>query len=323
MTFKLARLLLFAAFVVSAPPAQAEPVEARSATLRQARGERAHSGPRRIVSLNLCADQYLLALADPGQIAALGRFARDPAMSFAAGKARAFPVTRGNAEDVLLLRPDLILVGLGYRSDTLAAIGGRGIRIVELPPASSYGEIVAQVRMVAREIGHPARGEALIRRMDAELAQVSVGLTQFRSSRAKSRDVSRTRSTPTGAEKASGPVAAYYQRRGYLTGTGTLVDEMMRRVGLRNLAASLDRPVLSRLSVEEMVAARPDYLIVENRRVVDRGTEMLRHPALAAIPRIYLPEAWTVCGGPSYPFAVRRLAEQLSPPAPPLPLRGR
>jgi iron complex transport system substrate-binding protein len=94
-------------------------------------------------------------------------------------------------------------------------------------------------------------------------------------------------------------------------------------VGLRNLAASLDRPVLSRLSVEEMVAARPDYLIVENRRVVDRGTEMLRHPALAAIPRIYLPEAWTVCGGPSYPFAVRRLAEQLSPPAPPLPLRGR
>jgi iron complex transport system substrate-binding protein len=297
MTFKLARLLLFAAFVVSAPPAQAEPVEARSATLRQARGERAHSGPRRIVSLNLCADQYLLALADPGQIAALGRFARDPAMSFAAGKARAFPVTRGNAEDVLLLRPDLILVGLGYRSDTLAAIGGRGIRIVELPPASSYGEIVAQVRMVAREIGHPARGEALIRRMDAGLAAIP----RLRTAR----------------------IAAYYQRRGYLTGTGTLVDEMMRRVGLRNLAASLDRPVLSRLSVEEMVAARPDYLIVENRRVVDRGTEMLRHPALAAIPRIYLPEAWTVCGGPSYPFAVRRLAEQLSPPAPPLPLRGR
>ena len=31
----------------------------------------AHAAPRRIVSLNVCADQYLIALADKGQIAAL------------------------------------------------------------------------------------------------------------------------------------------------------------------------------------------------------------------------------------------------------------
>lgn len=275
MTVPLARLLLFTASLFAAS-AQAAP-------------------PHRIVSLNLCADQYLIALADPGRIAALTRFARDPAMSFAAAKAAALPVSRGAAEDVLLLRPDLIFVGQGYRKETLAALGGRGIRIVELPPAASYAEIVAQVRQVAAAIGHPRRGAALIRRMDAQLAGV--------------------------AAIPGRPVAAYYQRRGYLTGTGTLVDEMMKRVGLHNLAAVLDRPVLSRLSIEEMLAARPDYLVVENRRVVDRGTEMLQHPALARIPRLHLPEAWTVCGGPSYPFAVRRLAAQLrasrvSPSAP-------
>lgn len=61
-----------------------------------------------------------------------------------------------------------------------------------------------------------------------------------------------------------------------------------------------------------MVAARPDFLIVESAtaRVVDQGTEMLHHPALRRIPRIAIPQAWTVCGGPAYVLAARRIAEQ-------------
>ena len=40
--------------------------------------------PRRVVSFNLCADQLVLALADPGQIAGLSPYARDPGLSAAA-----------------------------------------------------------------------------------------------------------------------------------------------------------------------------------------------------------------------------------------------
>src|SRR3546814_19390119 len=61
-----------------------------------------------------------------------------------------------------------------------------------------------------------------------------------------------------------GRVAAYYQRRGYMTGTGTLIDELMTRLGLVNLAGQLGKPPLSQLSLEEMVAAEPDFLIVES-----------------------------------------------------------
>jgi iron complex transport system substrate-binding protein len=62
-----------------------------------------------------------------------------------------------------------------------------------------------------------------------------------------------------------------------------------------------------------MVAARPDYLIVESATddVRDQGTEMLHHPALRSIPRISLPEAWTVCGGPAYVRAAQAIARQL------------
>ena len=99
-----------------------------------------------------------------------------------------------------------------------------------------------------------------------------------------------------------------------MTGTGTLIDEVMARAGLVNLAAKLGKPALSQVTLEEMVAARPDFLIVESATdtVRDQGTEMLHHPALAGIPRISIPQAWTVCGSPAYVRAVRGIAEQLA-----------
>lgn len=243
--------------------------------------------PKRIVSLNLCADQYLLALADPGQIAALTRYARDPEMSAGARAAAHMPMTRGAAEDVIALEPDLIVAAPGRRNGTRAAIAKQHYPTLELSPAESYDAIIGQIRDVAAAVGHRERGEAMIRRMNAELA----ALPRVR----------------------SGRVAAYYQRRGYMTGTGTLIDDLMQRVGLSNLAGKLGKPALSQLTIEQLIAAHPDYLIVESatEQVRDQGTEMLHHPALRDIPRIRLPQAWTVCGGPAYVEAARSLAQQV------------
>lgn len=245
--------------------------------------------PRRIVSLYLCADQYLLSLADPGQIVALSRFARDRVMSAGAAKAATIPIVRGAAEEVLKLRPDLLLASSSRDRDALARLSGQGIPTLRVKTAQSYPEIKARIREVAAAVGHPGRGEAMIADMDARLARVS-------------------------AKIGRGRVAAYYQRRGYLTGGGTLIDDLMRRVGLANLATRLERPALSRVSLEQIVRARPDFLLVESStdRATDQGTQMLHHPALARIPRLKLPEAWTVCGGPGYVAAAESLARQLA-----------
>ena len=52
----------------------------------------------RIASMNVCTDQLVLSLADPGQILGLSRYARDDWQSFAAGDARKFPVLSGGFE---------------------------------------------------------------------------------------------------------------------------------------------------------------------------------------------------------------------------------
>ncbi|KFG89203.1 Iron ABC transporter precursor [Sphingobium herbicidovorans NBRC 16415] len=247
----------------------------------------ASPAPRRIVSLNTCADQYVLALADPEQIAALSPYGHDPELSAAVAQARKFRVLRRPAEEVLAMRPDLLIGFPDGAGGVVGAPPGQWRRL-GLASADSFATIRAQIREVATAVGHPERGVALIRAMERDLAALP--------------------------RAARGGVAAYYQRRGYMTGTGTLVDELIRRAGLTNLAARLGKPALAQVPLEQMIAARPDWLIVESgsEKVVDQGTEMLHHPVLRSIPRIRLPQAWTVCGGPAYVKAVRGIVVQLN-----------
>ena len=257
-------------------------------TYAATRGGADKAAPRRIVSLNMCADQFLLALADRDQIAGLTHNAADPDLSAAAAKAKAYPILGQSAEEVLAIEPDLLVGMPARRSAVMTALQDRGYPALDVERAESFADIARELRSVARAVGHPERGEAVIAEMERQLAAVP--------------------------RPGKGRVAAYYQRRGFLTGTGTLVDDLMGRVGLVNLAAKLGKPAFSSLSVEELVAARPDFIIVESAtdRVTDQGTEMLHHPALRDIPRIRLPQAWTVCGGPAYVDAARSLARQVA-----------
>ncbi len=244
--------------------------------------------PKRIVSLNLCADQLILALADRDQIAGLTRNATDSEMSGEAVKARGLPVLKNSAEQILAIDPDLVVGMPAKRSAAMRALKGHKYNMLDLETANTVDEIYASIRQTAVAVGHPERGEALVARMQAVLAKIG--------------------------KPGGGKVAAYYQRRGFMTGTGTLIDDLMQRMGLVNLAAKLDKPPLSQLSLEEMVAAQPDYLIVESAtdKIADQGTEMLHHPAIANIPRISIPQAWTVCGSPAYVEAAQGMAAQLT-----------
>ena len=248
--------------------------------------------PHRIVSLNTCADGYLIALADPGQIAALTRFARDPSLSPAAAQASRLPITNGSVEAVLALDPDLVIASPFRAKDALAPVEARGARVVDLPPAIDLPGIYANVRRMAAVVGHPDRGEALIARMQAQLAAI-------------------------GPPPGRGRTAAYYQRRGFLTGGGSLIDEVIRRAGLVNFATRLGRPAISRMPLEALIAARPDFVLLDAAAVdaPDRGAEMLRHPALdAAIParrRLRLNQALAACDGPYFPSAVAALARDI------------
>jgi iron complex transport system substrate-binding protein len=249
--------------------------------------------PARIVSINLCADELLLALANPGQIVALSPYAADPALSFMAEEARAFRHDAAEAETVVDLDPDLVLAGRFTRLATREMLTRLGYRVVLLDPARSVDDSIAQIRQVAEAVGHPGRADSLIRQIEA----------------------ARVRGWVSAAAEPV-PTAAVYQRRGYVTGGATLTGELLSIAGFRNLGDVLAGERGGFVRLEALIAGQPDYLVVAAREtpVEDQGAALLAHPALAArYPaerRIVLPERLTVCGGPSLPDAIDWLAAE-------------
>ena len=126
--------------------------------------------PQRIVSLNLCADQLLVALADRDQIAGLTHNAADRQMSAVAAVTKGLPILDGSAEQILATNPDLVIGMPARRNPAIAILKAQHYPAVDLKSADSYADIVASIRTVAQAIGHADRGEAMIARMDRELA---------------------------------------------------------------------------------------------------------------------------------------------------------
>jgi iron complex transport system substrate-binding protein len=252
----------------------------------------ADPAPSRIVSINLCADELLLALADPVQIAALSPYATDPDLSYLAEEAAKFRHDADNAETVIDIAPDLVFAGRFTKLATRNMLTRLGYRIVLLDAARSIDQSIAQIREVAAIVGHPERGEALIAEIET------------------------ARQRATGAIAGTAPRAAVYQRRGYVTGAETLTGELLATVGLANQGGALAGETGRFVPLERLVADGPDYLVVASPEAQpeDQGTALLDHPALAALyppeRRIVLPEKLTVCAGPSLPAALDWLADE-------------
>jgi iron complex transport system substrate-binding protein len=250
--------------------------------------------PSRIVSINLCADELLVALADRNQIAALSPYAVDPALSFVAKEAEAFRHDAAEAETVVDIDPDLVLGGRFTKRASREMLMRLGYRVVLLDAARSIDQSIAQIREVATLVGHPERGEALVAEIDA----------------------ARERARNAAARLASRPTAAVYQRRGYVTGAETLTGELMAAVGLDNQGGTLAGKTGRFVPLERLVATGPDYLVVasSDAEAEDQGTALLAHPAVMALyppeKRIVLPEMLTVCAGPSLPAALDWLAAE-------------
>ena len=100
----------------------------------------AAGSPQRIVSLNMCADELLLALADPDQIVDLSPYAADRTLSFMADKAAGFRHDAAEAETVIELHPDLVLSGSYSKRATQEMLIRLGYRVELVDDVRSIDE---------------------------------------------------------------------------------------------------------------------------------------------------------------------------------------
>lgn len=235
--------------------------------------------PARVVSLNLCTDEYLLLTAPRGRIASISRLGADRQETPLAPRARGLATNTGQLGDVLGQRPDLVLTMGGDRQ--AAALAGRlGIRLVALPYPASPADVVAQVRQVAALVGNAPAGEGFARTM-AALA-------------------------------ATAPAA----RPGLMIGGSGLAPAMdgltagwLRLAGVNQMRAG-------QISLEQLLAAPPPLLIRNIYRPgqVSGPQAWSQHPALRrlAVRQLDADGRAFLCGGAAMPAEIARLRRALA-----------
>lgn len=220
------------------------------------------AGPARVVSTFLCTDEYVFRLVPRGHIAALSFEAvdRKPVVSTIADEARGLHVIRPSTETVLALKPDLVVMYAGTNPRLHANLKKLGVAVLDVPWANNIAEVRTVTRMLGAKLGTPQRAEALLAKMDAQIA----------------------------AAKAAAPrppvKAILFEPQGYASVQG-LTDEVLRFSGIANAAPAGALTRSGQLPVEAVIAAAPELLILSGEARVGsaRAYAVQHHPALRAL----------------------------------------
>jgi iron complex transport system substrate-binding protein len=235
----------------------------------------------RAASLNMCADEYLLLLAKPEQIASVSRLSRDPADSSLWQLGQRYPGNRGTLESALKTRPNLLItMGGGGRATTLIA-RKMGLRTLDLPFPMSIDDVARNMSMVARALGDERRA-----------LPWKANLAALRTTIRPARD------------------AIFLGSGGNSVGAHSVEAEWMRAAGLNQ------RPLPGGRASLELLATRPPEVILRStyrRSERSLGQEWLEHPlAKPKTSRIVTVDGrpWT-CAGPLMLTEVARLRSML------------
>ncbi|MEO0411328.1 MAG: ABC transporter substrate-binding protein [Pseudomonadota bacterium] len=228
----------------------------------------------RIVSMDYCADQFLLKLVDRERILALSKDAQR-SFSYMREAAVGLPQVRASAEDVLALKPDLVVRSYGGGPNVKGFLERAGVPVLNVGWANDIASVKRVINEMATSLGEPERGAAVVAEMDARLAAIDLW----------------------GAK----PSALYMTPAGVTSGPGSLVHEMLIASGLENYQSTRGWRALP---LEQLVLQPPDMVAAaffETKTNHKSGWSPTRHPVARAqlrdTPTTYLEGAWTSCGG--------------------------
>lgn len=246
---------------------------------------RVAAAPQRIMSLKLCTDELLMDLAPPARIVSISYLSREKAALKIWPQAAQIPVNHNTPEEVLAVRPDLVLTDEFTSPAMREVLAASGARIVEVPAAENFPQIRAVTRQVGAAIGADAKAEALIAHMDQILTQLAAD--------------------PSRAIRVVG-----WGGGGFVPGRMGLFNTVLTAAGGVNIADG------GYYDVESLIAARPDALLYGDDYI---DTPSLRrdqndHPLvlkLFANRRIVYPAALYGCGLPQSADAAALLHAQL------------
>lgn len=212
--------------------------------------------PQRIVAASLLATEVLLEILPPERLAGVHVLASDPRFSLVAAEVAHLPKVGAEAEQVLAMRPDLVLCDAYTRPETLALLAQADIPVVVTADPASFDDIAANVARIGRVVHRQSEATAVVERLRARLRELA----------AKAPDVAAWR-----VMNLDGGLHTY--------GRGSLFAAVVQAAGARSEAVERGVGPFRKLDAEALLGWQPDALVVNG----DGGgmpTWIAQHPAL-------------------------------------------
>ena len=246
--------------------------------------------PMRVVSMNLCTDQLAMLLAAPGQLASVSYIARSARSSAMVEESLAYPINYGKAEEIYLLKPDLVLAGAYSTKATTSMLQRLGVPVVVFQPADSLEDVRNRILKMGEVLGRQDAARDLLADYDAQLAELQIS------------DDPR-------------PRAALYSANNYTAGPKSLAGHILEAAGLNNIAAELGYARSGRLPLELLAMAEPNLLVGTTAYPrASRSEDNLAHPVVQMLAARsgagQMRDADWVCGTPHVLRAVHSLAQE-------------
>jgi iron complex transport system substrate-binding protein len=232
--------------------------------------------PQRIVSLTYGTDEIIAELVDLKTITAFSHWADDAQLSFLNKEQLRAVKKRSseNAEAVLQLNPDLVLVSTATVPGVVKSLRDMGLPVYVARSPKTYDEMKEKIMGMAKLVQEEGKGQEIVGKMDRDLAETEKHLTGITAPKQK--------------------VVMLFYFGGVSGRRGNLVDEMLKMAHIRNGAAELGMGIGSNtISKEQVVEKNPDVFFIpawnfghEDNDVEKYRQEILTDPAFKNVKAI-------------------------------------
>ncbi len=259
--------------------------------------------PRRIMTTHFNLDNILLGVVGQERVVALSKTMDDPAVSYIDPETIKKPAKlpyNFSLEQVLSLKPDLIIARESTGEDRIQAYRGMGIPVYVVGNADNVEDVKKQIQEIGKAVGEEENAARLLQKMQRELAAIQ--------SRVKSAG---------GAGKSVMLVSKMNHSYG---GKGSFFDDVCHYAGVRNAPADIGVFNGQLMDKEVMLRADPDYFLLSLSWELKHDNkdgykkEFLEDPALAGLQAVksnhvcYLKDKHLYASNQNCVWAIRKIA---------------
>jgi len=219
-------------------------------------------GPSRIASLNLTSDELLVEILPKGRLVMATSFADDPAVSNIVGRVplSVSRVTHANLEQLLELKPDLVVVSEFTDADFLHLLVASGLRYHRMEKLSGLEGIRQAMLDLGGAVGAQEAMRSIVARFDDSLRALRELLVA-----------------------TSRPRVLYWSDP-HTAGAGTVTGAIIEEAGAINVGRELGIQGVLPIGAERAFLANPDFVLIAKSAVAREALE--RHPTLSRLPAV-------------------------------------